>query len=115
MQEIATILSQPITQIGGIIGGIALLQKAGIDVAGMVRSWINIRDADTASQTNAVTKNTLETMIFQMSELSNHFNHETTGQLDSVHEKLSDLKDGIKDISRTLQEIKTYGIICRKD
>lgn len=115
MNEFLSILSQPITQLGGIVGIMVLLQKRGIDIGGIIRSFLGIRDADTAKETDATTRDVLQTMVFQMSELSNHFNHETTGQLEGLTAKVDELRDGIKDMNRTLQEILKYGINCRKD
>lgn len=115
MNELVTILTQPVTQIGGIVGIIVLLQKGGVDIGGLLRGFLGIREGSAAKETDTATQKTLSMMVYQMSELSNHFNHETTGQLEGHTEKLDSIHDGVKDINRTLQEILKYGITCRKD
>lgn len=113
MNEFLSILSQPITQLGGIVGIMVLLQKGGLDIGGIIRSFLGIRDADTAKETDATTRNVLQTMVFQMSELSNHFNHETTASQERIEIALSKLLDKSEESNQSLKEILKYGIECR--
>lgn len=115
MEEFLTLLSQPITQIGGIVAIIALLQRGGVDVGALFRGFLGIRGADTAKVTDTDTKKTLETMVYQMSELSNHFNHETTSELVGIKEALLKLSEKQEAANELLRAIDKYGIKCRKD
>lgn len=110
----SSIFGAPIS-IAGMIGIIVLLQKAGIDIGGIIRSFLSIRDADTAKETDADTRNVLQTMVFQMSELSNHFNHETTAELVTLRDGQNKIVDMIQETNEILRGMKEYGIKCRKD
>lgn len=46
--------------------------------------------------------------------LQQYFNHDTTKQHQETHKKLDNVKDELKDVNRTLSEIKEYGIKCRE-
>lgn len=115
MSELATILQQPITQFGIIVGTIIGLQKAGVDVGALFRGFLGIRSADIAKGADTDTKKTLETMVYQMSELSNHFNHETTSELENIHTALEKISERQEAGNEILRAIDKYGIKCRKE
>lgn len=112
--EWASLLNVPLS-IAGLIGIIAALQKAGVNVGGMVRGFLEVRDAGTAKESDADMRNVLQTMVYQMSELSNHFNHETTESQIRIEKALEKLLTTSDDTNRALQEILKYGIKCRKE
>ncbi len=57
----------------------------------------------------------------ELSRLTQYANHDTTDRLNTLiemekleHASAQEMRDTMKDIGRTLEEIKTYGIVCRK-
>lgn len=113
--EWATIFSQPITQIGGLIGIIALLQNRGVDVGKLVRGFLGVRGVDTASETDASLRNDFQALMGQMEILTAHFNHETTDSQIRIETALTKMIEKQDQTNQVLQEVLKYGIKCRKE
>ena len=113
MTDWFVILSQPITQLGGIIGFLMLLQKAGFDIKALVRSSIGI---DTGvNDVNSDMRTALQPLLTQMETLSQYANHDTTRMHEKTQEKLDELTEHTKDVGAAIRELKEYGIKCRKE
>ncbi len=110
----SSILSAPLS-IVGIIGIIAALQKAGIDIGGMLRSFLSVRDAESAHEATASLRNDFQKLLSQQEVLSEHFNHETTELLQKVVDKLGEMHDCLKLANRKLDEQDKYGVKVRKE
>lgn len=117
MEALLALLSQPLTQLGGLIGVLYALQKAGIDVKGAISGGLGVKannheiDADNRSAMQAL----LSKLQTDMSELSLHFNHETTDNQKNIQDGIGKILEQQSDATQVLKEIKEYGIKCRKD
>jgi UDP-3-O-acyl-N-acetylglucosamine deacetylase len=109
--EWLTILSQPIVQVGGILGVMYSLDKAGFNVKGAVKSFIGINSGVT--EVNADTRNALQPLLSEMEKLSLHFNHETTDNQNRIAASIEHMHDKQDAAVQLLREIKEYGIKCR--
>jgi len=107
-----SILSQPITQAGGIIAFMVMLQKAGlVDIRAMIRTAIGIDSGVKAVQGDS--RDGMQTLLLKMEELTQYANHDTTKMHEITHEKLDQFNDTIRENTQILKEIKEYGIKCR--
>lgn len=83
------LLQQPITQLVAILGIVAGLQKAGVDVAGLFKVLFGIKQGP-VEQVDFDNRTALQQLLNQMETLSGHFNHETT-------ELLTEIRDSLKE------------------
>lgn len=112
--EWSSILGAPLS-IVGIIGVVAALQKAGVDIGGMLRSFLSVRDAETAHEASASLRNDFQKLLNAQQVLAQYFNHETTNELREIKEGLSKMYDKQDETNQALREILKYGIKCRKE
>lgn len=94
------------------------LQKAGVDVGRIIREFLGIRSVDDATQAVTGTRETLaaiQAMTYQMGELTNHFNHETTSELVEIKDTQKQVLELLQQGNEILRAIDKYGIRCRKD
>lgn len=101
MDWLTSLLSQPITQLGGVAGVVIALHKAGIvDLKKALQAFLGT-DGDTTKEINADNRNALQPLLSSMeqlfskqTELKEYYNHTTT-------ELLSKLIDGQSDMRTT--------------
>lgn len=104
MEWLTQILSQPITQGGGVIGILIFLHKREIiDFNAILQ---RVFSSDT-KETTATDRNGQQALLSQMELLSQHFNHETTGLLQELRttqlvqcNKLDLMVDALQDMQR---------------
>lgn len=113
-----TIFLQLATQtgwIGGFVGVIVFLQKRGVDVGALFRSFLGIRAASTAGENDANLRKDFQKLLTAMEVLTKHFNHETTSELGDLREGIDKMHEKQDKVVQILSEIKEYGIKCRKE
>ncbi len=119
METWLAVLSQPITQLGGIFGIFIALHKAGVlDVRTLIRSAIGI-DAG-VEQVNGDTRNTMQILLSKMEELAQYANHDTTEALKGIKEDVQNVQGKMDQHIREhdkaiyiLEDIKNNGVKCR--
>lgn len=92
MEAFLSILSQPITQVGGIIGIASLLHKAGIvDMRKFLQKVVASLASESTREINADTRDALQTTLSKLQQdmlrLSNYYNHDTTKLLNDLVEE----------------------------
>lgn len=116
------LLNQPITQFAGFVIVLFTLQKAGVDVSGIVRALWSGKQRGAAEELSADFRNAFQPLLSEMEQLKLYANHETTAGLDLVAKSIEGLHQKldlhVRQQDRTnfiLEEIKDNGIKCRKD
>lgn len=118
MEALVTILNLPLTQLLGLVVLAGVAQKMGFDVIGLVMRFFNQKGP--TKEIDAANRNALQPLLSQMELLSDHFNHETTGALETLvrgHQEFrgTQLQQCTKldMIVDTLQDIQRNGIRIR--
>lgn len=116
--DLAAFLSQPITQIGGLVAVLVALQKYGVDVRAVFKAALGIDSG--VKDVNSDFRNALQPLLTQMESLAQYANHDTTEGLKAVKEVLSKLDDKMDEHVREhdkslfiLEEISKNGVRCR--
>lgn len=117
MDALLSLLSQPVTQLGGIVAIAMALQRYGIDVKGALRAGLGLH-GDLPKEIDADNRNAMQTLLSKLennmndlftkqNELKEYYNHTTTDILQQIRDTqqahgsvLADVADTLKDMSR---------------
>ncbi len=115
MDWLTVFLSQAGTQLAAIALILVGIQKyTGIDLGSMARSFLGIRDKDSAEQATASLRNDFQKLLNEQEVLAQHFNHETTDALIRIREAIDRQNDVGMRTNQMLHEIIEYGVKTRK-
>ena|SRR3990167_428379 len=113
MDIFSTIFNIPILQAVGVVLLIGLAERMGIPIISALKGLMKL---DNTSRKDVIADNheVVQPLLSEMENLTTHYNHEVTGLLTDIKNKLGDVHDCLKKANNRLEEFDKYGIKTRE-